>query len=128
MSKAPKRPSQRDDLRQWDEEGGAPRSEHPSREPHPAPTHATQQVLYYFNIKTPSGVIEDPEGDTYPGLQAARADALAKARDMIADGDQKGEDRHDSSFEIRGRGNQHVLTVAFSDIAKSKLTSQGGRR
>ena len=128
MSKAPKRPSQRDDLRPWNEEGAAPRSGHPSREPHPAPTHATQQVLYYFNIKTPSGAIEDPEGDTYPGLQAARADALAKARDMIADGDQKGEDRHDSSFEIRGRGNQHVLTVAFSDIAKSKLTSQGGRR
>ncbi|ANY82517.1 hypothetical protein BB934_29995 (plasmid) [Microvirga ossetica] len=96
--------------------------------PRPAPTHATQPALHYFNIKTPSGVIEDPEGDTYPGLQAARADALAKARDMIADGDQKGEDRHDSSFEIRDCANQHVLTVAFSEIAKSKLTSQGGRR
>ena len=128
MSKAPKRPIRRDDLRPWNEEGGAPRSGNPSREPHPAPTHATQRVLYYFNIKTPSGVIEDPEGDTYPGLQAARADAPAKARDIIADGDQKGEDRHDWSFEIRGRGNQHVLTVAFSEIAKSKLTSQGGRR
>ena len=128
MSKAPKRPSQRDDLRRWDDEGGAPRSGHPSHEPHPAPTHATQPALYYFNIRTPSGVIEDPEGDTYPGLQAARADALAKARDMIADGDQKGEDRHDWSFEIRDRANQHVLTVAFSEISKSKLTSQGGGR
>ena len=128
MSKAPKRPSQRDDLRRWDDEGGAPRPGHPSREPHPGPTHATQPVLYYFNIKTPSGVIEDPEGDTYPGLQAARADALAKARDMIADGDQKGEDRHDWSLEIRDRANQHVLTVAFSEISKSKLTRQGGRR
>ena len=47
---------------------------------------------------------------------------------MIAEGDQKGEDRHDWSFEIRDRANQHVLTVAFSEISKSKLTRQGGRR
>ena len=127
MSKAPKRPSQRDDLRRWDDEGGAPRSGHPSHEPHLAPKHEAEPALYYFNIRTPSGVIEDPEGETYPGLQAAREDALAKARDMIAEGDQKGEDRHDWSFEIRDRANQHVLTVAFSEISKSKLTSQGGR-
>ena len=136
MSKAPKRPSQRDDLRRWDDEGGAPRSRHPSHEPRPAPTRATQPAFHYFNIGTPSGVIEDSdrleradsEGETHPGLQAARADALAKARDMIADGDQKGEDRYDWSLEIRDRANQHVLTVAFSEISKSKLTSQGGRR
>ena len=89
MSKAPKRPGQRDDLRRWDDEGGAPRSEHPSREPHPAPTHATQPALHYVTIRPPSGVTEDSEGETHPGLQAARADALAKARDMIADGDKK---------------------------------------
>ncbi|WP_099508350.1 DUF6894 family protein [Microvirga ossetica] len=128
MSKAPKRPGQRDDLRRWDDEGGAPRSGHPSHEPHPGPTQATQPALHYFNIGTRSGVIEDSEGETHPGLQAARADALAKARDMIAKGDQKGEDRHDWSFEIRDRANQHVLTVALSEISKSKLTSQGGRR
>ena len=127
MGKAPKRPIRRDNLRRWDDEGGAPRSGHPSHEPRPAPTHATQPALHYFNIGTPSGVIEDSEGETHPGLQAARADALAKARDMIADGDQKGEDRHDWSFEIRDRANHHVLTVAFSDISKSKLSRKGRR-
>ncbi len=124
MSKAPKRPSQRDDLKRWDDEGGAPRSRHPSHEPHLAPKHEAHPALYYFNIRTPSGLIEDPEGDTYPSLQIARKDALAKARAMIAEGDQKGEDRHDWSFEIMDRANQHVLTVAFTDISNSKVTGQ----
>lgn len=124
MSKAPKRPSQRDDLRRWDDEGGAPRSGHPSHGPHPVPTHQPQPALYYFNIRTPRGLIEDPEGETYPSLQSARKDALAKARDMVTEGDQKGEDRHDWTFEIMDRANQHVLTVAFSEIAESRITGQ----
>jgi hypothetical protein len=116
MSKAPRRPSQRDDLRRWDDEGGAPHSGHPSHEPHLAPKHEAHPALYYFNIRTPSGLIEDPEGDTYPSLQIARKDALAKARAMVAEGDQKGEDRQDWSFEIMDRANQLVLTVAFSEV------------
>ena len=36
-----------------------------------------------------------------PAFQIAQKDALAKTRTMIAEGDQKGEDRHDWSFEIR---------------------------
>jgi hypothetical protein len=128
MSKAPKRPSQRDDLRRWDDEGGAPRSRHSSHEPHHAPKREATSALYYFNIRTTSGLIEDQEGDTYPSLQIARKDALFKARDMIMEGDQKGEDRHDWSFEIMDRANQRVLTVAFSEISESKVTGQGGGR
>ena len=128
MSKAPKRPSQRDDLRRWDDEGGAPRSGHPSHEPHLALKHEAGPALYYFNIRTPSGVIENSEGDMYPSLQIARTDALAKASAMIAEGDQKGEDRHDWSFEIMDRAHQHVLTVTFSESSKSKVVGHDGRR
>ena len=117
MSKAPKRPSQRDDLRRWDNEGGAPRSGHSSHEPHLAPKHETEPALYYFNIRTQSGIVGGPEGETYPSLQIARKDALAKARAMITEGDQKGEDRHDWRFEIRstcphGRGFRHLQLEA----------------
>jgi hypothetical protein len=86
MSKAPKRLSQRDDLRRWDNEGGAPRSGHPSDEPHLAPKHEAEPAPYHFNIRTPSGLIEDPEGETYPSLQIARKDVLAEVRDMIVEG------------------------------------------
>ncbi len=121
MSKAPRRPSQRDDLKRWDDEGGAPRAGHPSHELHHAPKHEVEPALYYFNIRTPSGLIEDPEGDTYPSLQAVRDDALVKARAMIVDGNQTGEDRQSWRFEIMDRANQQILTVAFSEAFGSKV-------
>jgi hypothetical protein len=128
MSKAPKHPSQRDDLKRWDNEGGAPRSGHTSHEPHLAPKHEAEPALYYFNLRTESGVIEDPEGDTFPSLDAARQDALTKARAMIVDGNQKGEDRQSWRFEIMDRANQPVLTVAFAEVSDPKATSQSGGR
>jgi hypothetical protein len=115
MSKAPKHPRQRDDLKRWDNEGGAPRSGHPSHEAPVAPERKAEPALYYFNVRTPSGVIEDPEGDTCSSLEAAREAALAKARDMIAEGNQKSEDRRSWYIEIKDRANQQVLTVAFSE-------------
>lgn len=122
MSQAPRRPRQRDDLKRWDDEGGAPRSGHPSHEHHLAPQHEVEQALYYFNLRTESGLIDDPEGDTYPNLQVAREDALTKARDMIVQGNQKGEDRRGWHFEIMDRANQPVLTVAFAEVLDPKAT------
>lgn len=120
MSKAPKHPSQRDDLKRWDDEGGAARSGHHPQEPHLAPRDASEPALYYFNLGTPNGVIEDPEGDTFRDLRAARETALVKACAMIADGDQKGEDRRSWRMEIMDRANQPVLTVAFSEALVPK--------
>jgi hypothetical protein len=117
MSKDPKKPSQHQDLKRWDDEGGAARS-HRSRKPH-SPSKA-EPALYYFNVRTERGVIEDPEGETYPDLQAVRAAATAKARDMIPEGDQKGEDRRSWQVEIMDRANQPVLTVMFSEALDPK--------
>ena len=116
MGKAPKHPSQRDDLKRWDDEGGAPRSGHPSHEPPLSSKHEADPALYYFNIRTASGIVEDPEGTKHPNIQAAREEALAKARDMIAEGDQKGDDRRGWHVEITNRANQPVLTVAFAEV------------
>ncbi|GEO18944.1 DUF6894 family protein [Microvirga aerophila] len=116
MGKAPKHPSQRDDLKRWDDEGGAPRTGHPSHEPHPPATHEAEPALFYFNVRTETGVIEDPEGDIHSSLQAAREAARAKARALIAEGDQRGEDRRSWRVEIMDRANQPVLTVAFSEV------------
>jgi hypothetical protein len=122
MSKAPKHPSQREGLKRWDNEGGAPRSGHPSREPHVAPSHEAEPALYYFNLRADSGLIEDPEGDTYSNLQAAREDAVAKARDLIVEGKQNGEDRRGWGFEIMDRANQPVLTVTFAEVLDREAT------
>lgn len=119
MGKDPKKPSQSPDLKRWDDEGGAPRSGHHFSEPPPSPSKA-ETALYYFNIRTESGVIEDPEGNVHNDLQAARKEALATARDLIAEGDRKGEDRRSWRVEIMDRANQHVLTIMFSEALDPK--------
>lgn len=113
MSKAPKHPSKGEDLKRWDDEGGAPRSGHHPGEPSPSSQRQAEPALYYFNVRTPGGVIEDPEGNTCAGLQGARDRALSDARSQIAEGDLKGEDRRGWRFEIMDRANKPVLTVAF---------------
>ena len=60
--------------------------------------------------------MEDPEGNRYPDLQAARDVAVALAHTMIAEGHQKGEDRRRWHVEVTNRANQPVLTVAFADV------------
>jgi hypothetical protein len=111
----PKKPSQHEDLTRWDDEGGAPRSGHRFSGPLPARLKS-ETTLYYFNIRTESSLMEDPEGNRYPDLQAARDVASVMVHDMIADGDQKGEDRRGWHVEITNRANQPVLTVAFAEV------------
>ena len=115
MSKAPRRPSQRDDLRRWDDEGGAPHSGHPSHEPHLAPKHEVEPALYYFNIRSDHARKEDLEGTTLPDLKAALEEALARARHSLTRGDRKGEDRRGWRVEIMDGTRQHLLTVAFTE-------------
>lgn len=117
MSNTSKRPDQRQDLRRWDEEGGAPRSgRRTGEEPSSASPPEADTALYYFNIRTPGGLIEDPEGNVCADPQAARDAALASARSLIAEGDRAGEDRRGWCFEIMDRSNQHVLRVMFSEV------------
>lgn len=67
-------------------------------------------------------MIEDPEGEVYSDLQAMRVAATAKARDMIAEGGQKGEDRRGWHIEIMDRANQPVLTMMFSEALDPRLS------
>jgi len=116
--------SQRQDLTKWDDEGGAPRlGRHFSEPPPVQPTAET--ALYYFNIRTDSSLVGDPEGNRYPDLQAAREVAIAMAHDMIAEGDQKGEDRRSWHVEIMDRANQQVLTVAFLEALGPQAPASG---
>jgi hypothetical protein len=111
----PEKPNQHLDLIRWDGEGGAPRSgRHSSELPSSQPKAET--ALYYFSIRTENSFEGDSEGDRYPDLQAARDVAVAMAQEMIAEGDQKSEDRRSWQVEITNRANQPVLTVAFAEV------------
>lgn len=115
MISAPRRPSQRQDLKRWENEGGAPRSGHRFPDSDPARLPKEEPALYYFNIRAGNDLIEDPEGDVYPDLQSMREKALADASDIILEGDRIGENRRGWCFEIIDRANRHVMTVAFSE-------------
>jgi hypothetical protein len=95
----PKGPSQHQDLTRWEDEGGAPRSGHHFSEPSPAQSEAGT-TLYYLNIRNESSLTEDPEGNRYPDLQAARDVTFTIANAMIAEGEQQGEERRGWYIEI----------------------------
>lgn len=116
MGIVPKQQNWRQYLKRWDDEGGPPRSRHRTiAEPGPSLPPRAEAALYYFNIRTPNGLIENPEGEVCLGLEAARETALENACGLIAEGDRTGENRRGWSFEIMDRSNQHVLTVMFSE-------------
>jgi len=118
----PKQASQHQDLTRWDDEGGAPCAGHHFSEPPPSQSE-TETALYYFDIWTESSLMDDPEGNRYPDLQTACKVAIALARDMIAEGDQKGEDRRGWHIEITNRANQPVRTVAFAEVLDPSTAS-----
>jgi hypothetical protein len=60
--------------------------------------------------------MDDPEGNRYPDLQAARDVAVAMARDLTVEGEQQDENRQSWQVEIMDRANQLVMTVTFVDI------------
>ena len=103
-------------LRRWEDEGGAPMAHRRSRKPiSPSPEAGTS--LYYFNIRTDKGALyDDPEGLTLPDLTAALHEALALARDSLAEGHQKAKDWRGWRVEIMDRSNEHLLTVAFAEV------------
>jgi hypothetical protein len=111
----PNKASHRQDLTWWDDEGGAPQSGHHSSASPPSEPEA-ETALYYFNINTGSGLVQDPEGSKHPDLQAAREAAVAMARDLVVEGDQQGENRQSWRVEIMDRANQPVMTVGFVDV------------
>jgi hypothetical protein len=60
--------------------------------------------------------MDDPEGNRYPDLQAARDVAVAMARDLTVEGEQQDENRQSWQVEVMDRANQLVMTVTFVDI------------
>jgi hypothetical protein len=72
MSKAPKRPSQRDDLRRQDHEAGAQLPKSTTRKPRAAVKRKADTVLDSVSAEIPNGVMKGPDGDTVSSLPPAQ--------------------------------------------------------
>jgi hypothetical protein len=72
---------------------------------------------YYFNIVDPDGTIPDMEGTDLPDIDAVRVEALASAREMIADTVRHGGIVDGRAFQIVDITGAVVLTVSFKEVA-----------
>jgi hypothetical protein len=76
---------------------------------------------YFFNILTPSGVVEDIEGSELPSLEEARAEAIKDIRFLMSAAIRQGRDISGRSIEINEAGDV-VTVVGFQEaISESDL-------
>jgi hypothetical protein len=70
---------------------------------------------FYFHVCNGTGFTEDEEGQELPGLEAARATAIASARDIMASDVKRGMLDLSSFIEIEDEGRRLVETLFFQD-------------
>jgi hypothetical protein len=67
---------------------------------------------YYFNVAD-TYVAPDPDGMELPNLEAAEVEALAQARDILAEGARQGLNRLAWAMVVSAEGGGIVLRVDF---------------
>jgi len=72
--------------------------------------------LYYLHIRNRDKLEVDPDGTELPDLDAAFAEALKVARELVGEVDDLG---RDAVIEIADRSGETILAVPFSDAVRS---------
>jgi hypothetical protein len=73
--------------------------------------------VYYFNMRDDSGYVADDEGIDLVDLVAVQEEALAGARDIIADRLKCAQPmRSETVFEVTDQAGAIVATLKFCDI------------
>jgi hypothetical protein len=125
MSKTPKRPSQRDDLRQQDDVAGAHPPKSSTRKPRAASKRRAERVLDSVSVEIPNGIMEGPDGNTVSSLPSERGDTLARDGSLVAEGNQNETDRQSPHSRIRDEVEQPVKPVALTDGLAPTEPNQG---
>jgi hypothetical protein len=111
MSKAPKRPSQRDDPKRQDVEAGVQRPKSITRKPRAASKKANP-ALNSLSAEMPNGRLEGPEGNTGSSLPPAPTVTLAPGGNLAID-NWSTPDQQDQNSRIRDEVEQPVQTVGL---------------
>lgn len=75
-------------------------------------------MRYYFHVRGPEGLIEDPEGAELASDEIALEEARAAARELMAAKVAKGEVVDGGQFEITSENGQIIDTVVFKSVVK----------
>lgn len=127
MSKAPKRPSQRDDLKQQDGGAGAQRPKS-SRKPRTAPKRKSDTVFDSMSVEIPSRVMEGPEGNFVSSVLSEQGDPLARDRSLVTKGNQNVSDQQSPHSRVRDEDEEPVQTVALANDHGPTEPNQGVAR
>jgi hypothetical protein len=73
-------------------------------------------VLYHFHIREQGTLILDEEGSELPNLAAARAEARASVRDLLAEEMKSGDAKPDRSIEITDPSGRLLECIAVSKV------------
>lgn len=74
----------------------------------------------YLHMRIGDDVMEDPDGEEFGSLEAARAEAIAAAREIMSAKIRRGElPERNSCFEVTDSDGHPVLTVPFAEALRS---------
>src|SRR5829696_6375067 len=76
---------------------------------------------FFLDVLHGREVREDPEGQDFTDLDAARAEAVASARDLVAHAIMQNKDVSGRSFLIRDENERTIDTVPFRDTLPGTL-------
>jgi hypothetical protein len=73
---------------------------------------------FYFNVRDGDEVIEDREGMDMPGSDAAEAEAMQAARELLAEQLKFGSTLDTKEFEILNEKREKVLSLPFRSVLR----------
>jgi hypothetical protein len=74
--------------------------------------------LLFLNVRDGDFLVKDPEGTEFADLEAARAEALAAARDMLGDKIKSDRVQDSRQYEITDDTGRVLATVPLMDALK----------
>src|SRR3954467_13300554 len=78
---------------------------------------------FYLDLLNGSAVLEDPDGQEFTDLDAARSEAVATARDLVAHGLLRNQDLSDRCVLIRDDAGETVARVPFRSALLGTLST-----
>ena len=125
MSKAPKRPSQRDDLRQQGDDAGVHPPKSSTRKPRAASKRKTDTVLDSMSAEISNARMEGPEGNSVSSLPSEQGGTPARNDSLVAEGDQNEPDQQSPHSRVRDEVENTAQTVALADSLAPTEPNQG---
>jgi len=75
---------------------------------------------YFFHQRRPLGLLIDPEGSDLTGVDAARAEAIESARELMSESILDGWNISSRSFEVADENDQTVFILGFKEAYSSE--------